>query len=129
MPCCAACGHDNGGHDNGGHDNGGHDNGGHDICGDDMSGHDRQRRPRDQVPDQGSVLWNAVPWWHLLGTALVSGLIAGGGFWWSGVDHSAKGPVFLMAIAAIFACIAIGCLVLLVWHGVLRWRRPAHCPS
>lgn len=81
-----------------------------------------ERHPRDRVPDQGSVLWNAVPWWRLLVTALVSAVVAGGCFWWSEVDHSRKGPMFLVGIGAIFACFASGCLLLLAWHGGVRLR-------
>lgn len=67
-------------------------------------------------------MWAAVPWWRLSGAAVVCGAIAGGLFWWSNVAHGRKGPVFLTAVAAIFASVAIGCLLLLVWHGTARLR-------
>lgn len=88
----------------------------------------RDARPRDRVPDQGSVLWDVIPWWRLGGTTVASGTIAAGLFWWSTVDPSRRGSVFLVAIAAIFVCIALGCLLLLVWHGgrgLLRRTRGA----
>lgn len=86
-------------------------------------------RPRDRVPDRGSVLWSTVSWWRLLLTAVSSGAIAGGCWWWSQVDHSGKGPVFLIAIGALAACIALGCLLLIAWHGGARLRQRRHGPS
>ncbi len=83
----------------------------------------KAQRPRDRVPDQGSVLWNAVPWWLLLVTGVVSGAIASGLFWWSQFDQSRRGPGFLFGIGAIFTFIALGCLLLLVWHVGIHLRR------
>lgn len=86
-------------------------------------------RPRDRVPDRGSLMWSPVSLWRLLATAMIGGAIALGCYWWSEVDHSRKGPVFLIAIGAIAACIAIGCLLLIAWHGGVRLLHRRRNPS
>jgi cell division protein FtsW (lipid II flippase) len=87
------------------------------------------RAPRDRVPDRGSAMWRPVPPTRLLATALVAVAIAAGCFWWSGIDHSRKGPVFLMALGAVAACIAMGSVLLILWHGWGRLRHRKRQPS
>jgi apolipoprotein N-acyltransferase len=69
-------------------------------------------------------MWDAAPWRRLIIMSVICGVVAGLLFWWSLVDQSRRGSVFLIAIAAIFASLALGCLVLLVWHSTRRlWRK------
>lgn len=75
------------------------------------------------------MVWSTVSLWRLLATALIGGAIAVGCYWWSEVDHSGKGPFFLIAIGAIAACIASGCLLLGAWHGGVRLLHRVRNPS
>lgn len=89
----------------------------------------RDGRPRDRVPDHGSVMWSTVPLWRLLITLAVAGTMSLGCFWWAGVAHGSKGPGFLVALGALAGSAALGCLLLIAWHGGARLFRRRHRPS